>query len=162
MMGYLVVHKGLLSDNCLDFERLLNYMTVIQHGYKPIAYHNKTHAADLCQTFNYFCKQGLAETCALDNKEMISLFVAACCHDFEHPGVNNGFMVNIKDPLATCHNDVSVLEAHHIAASFALMQSDEKLNWMQKYTPDDYKRMRKLMIDAVFATDITKHFGDVA
>jgi hypothetical protein len=33
---------------------------------------------------------------------------------------------------------------------------------MSKYKVDDYKRMRKLMIEAVFATDITKHFGDVA
>lgn len=33
---------------------------------------------------------------------------------------------------------------------------------MAGYSPEDFKRMRKLMIDAVFATDITKHFADVA
>jgi hypothetical protein len=33
---------------------------------------------------------------------------------------------------------------------------------MHKYSAEEYKRMRKLMIDAVFATDITKHFGDVS
>jgi hypothetical protein len=33
---------------------------------------------------------------------------------------------------------------------------------MHKYKHEDFKRMRKLMIEAVFSTDITKHFGDVA
>jgi cAMP-specific phosphodiesterase 4 len=33
---------------------------------------------------------------------------------------------------------------------------------MHKYGTEDYKRMRKLMIDAVLSTDITRHFGDVA
>ena len=92
---------------------------------------------------------------------MLSLFVAATCHDFEHPGVNSVFLINMNDPMAIRHNDISVLESHHIAASFSLMNSSEKTNWMHKYSPEEYKRMRKLMIDAVFATDITKHFGDV-
>ena len=124
-------------------------------------YHNKTHAADLCQTLNYFCKAGLQEKACLDYNEMTALFVAACCHDYEHPGLNNVFLISVRDPMAIRHNDVSVLESHHIAASFALMQSSEKNNWMQNYSTEDFKRIRKLMIDSVFSTDITKHFGDV-
>lgn len=112
-----------MINNSIDFERLINYMMAIQRGYKGITYHNKTHAADLCQTFNYFRKQGLQEKCELDNQELTALFVAACCHDFEHPGVNNAFLSNMRDPIAVRHNDQSVLESHHIAASFELMMS---------------------------------------
>jgi hypothetical protein len=97
---------------------LINYITAIQRGYKNVTYHNKTHAADLCQTFNYFCKSGLEEKAALDYSELISLYVAACVHDYEHPGVNNVFLSSISDPMALRHNDISVLESHHIAASF--------------------------------------------
>lgn len=159
---YLLSHNGLLNSSVLDFERLLAYINAVQRGYKNITYHNKTHAADLCQTFHYFCKAGLEQKAALDPTELVSLYVAACCHDYEHPGVNNVFLSNVKDPMAVRHNDISVLESHHIAASFKLMLSDERLNWMHLYDANDYKRMRKLMIDAVFSTDITKHFGDVA
>lgn len=159
---YLLTHNGLLGSAEMDFERLINYVTAVQKGYKNVTYHNKTHAADLCQTFNYFCKAGLEEMAALDNTELVALYVAACCHDYEHPGVNNTFLSNIKDPMALRHNDISVLESHHIAASFQLMLSEDRLNWMQKFDVLDYKRLRKLMIDAVFSTDITKHFGDVA
>lgn len=59
------------------------------------------------------------------------------------------------------HNDISVLENHHIAAAFALMNAEEQNNWMHKFKTDDFKRMRKLMIDVVFATDMSKHFGEV-
>lgn len=33
---------------------------------------------------------------------------------------------------------------------------------MQHYCPGDFKTMRKLMIEAVFSTDISQHFGNVA
>jgi hypothetical protein len=106
-------------------------------------------------------KGNLEEVSGLDHMEMISLFVAACVHDYEHPGVNNVFLANIQDPIAVRHNDISVLENHHIAASFALMNADEQNNWMHKFKTDDFKRMRKLIIDAVFATDMSKHFGEL-
>ena len=104
---------------------------------------------------------GLEEVASIDHIETISLFVAACVHDYEHPGVNNVFLVNIQDPIAVRHNDISVLESHHIASAFALMNAEEQNNWMHKYKSDDFKRIRKQMIDAVFATDMSKHFGEL-
>lgn len=161
VLSFLITRKGILGSTNIDFERLMYFTTLIQSGYRGISYHNKTHAADLCQTFNYFCKAGLEEKAALDHNELTALFVAACCHDYEHPGVNSVFLINIKDHMAIRHNDISVLESHHIAASFAVMNSSEKSNWMHKYTNEEFKCIRKLMIDAVFATDVTKHFSEV-
>lgn len=162
MLSYLVVNRGLLNDSPVDFDKLMNYMVAIQNGYRNVTYHNTTHAADLCQTFNYFCRAGLEQKCALDNNELTALFVAACCHDYDHPGVNNSFLVNLHDPIALRHNDISVLEQHHIASSFEVMHRDSQRNWMAAYSKENVKRLRKLMIDAVFSTDIIKHFGDVA
>lgn len=42
------------------------------------------------------------------------------------------------------------------------MKSKDQYNWMQHYCPGDFKTMRKLMIEAVFSTDISQHFGNVA
>lgn len=140
----------------------MNFIRAIQGGYKKITYHNKTHAADLCQTFNYFLIGGqVRETIKLDNLECIASYVAACVHDFEHPGVNNVFLVNKNDLIAVRHNDVAVLENHHIAATFELMQSKEDFNWAIRYHPSEFKRLRKIMIQTVLATDMSKHFSDL-
>ena len=57
--------RGILSDvQELDVESLVRFILLIQRGYKDISYHNKTHASDVCQTFNYFCIGGdLMELC---------------------------------------------------------------------------------------------------
>jgi len=90
----------------LDIHKLINYAAKIQAGYKNVAYHNKTHGADLCQTVNYFFTHGqLGEKTKFDEFEYLALLTAACVHDFEHPGVNNVFLVKMQSPLAVRHND---------------------------------------------------------
>ena len=34
-----------------------------------------------------------------------SLSLAALCHDLDHPGVNNDFLINSADPFALLHDD---------------------------------------------------------
>ena len=36
----------------------------------------------------------------------------------------------MNDQMAIRHNDISVLENHHLAAAFQLIESDEAHNWM--------------------------------
>ena len=81
-----------------------------------------------------FCIEGgLGEKLKLDALEYLGILTAACCHDFEHPGVNNPFLQKIQDPIAIRHNDTSVLENHHIAASFELMLGNPNNNWAYKF-----------------------------
>jgi hypothetical protein len=56
--------------------------------------------------------------------------------------------------------DVSVLENYHIATSSAIMQ-DPKYNILEKYSREDYKRSRQLMIACVLGTDMSKHFSEL-
>jgi hypothetical protein len=55
-----------------------------------------------------------------------------------------------------------VLENHHIASSFSVMQSDSKYNIHEKMSKDDYKKSRQIMIGCVLATDMSKHFAECA
>jgi hypothetical protein len=106
----------------------------------------------------------------MDEIDLFSLIVAGGCHDHEHPGFNNVYLTETKDPIATRYNgnhlvnqlilDQSVLENHHIASSFAVMQSDPKYDILDKFKKDDFKRARSLMIGSVLATDMSKHFGE--
>ena len=46
------------------------------------------------------------------------MIIGGACHDHEHPGVNNVYLVETRDDVAIKYNDVSVLENHHVASSF--------------------------------------------
>ena len=46
------------------------FVRALEAGYKDITYHNQTHAADVCQTFNYFVTEGgMKEKLKMDNLE---------------------------------------------------------------------------------------------
>lgn len=91
---------------------------------------------------------------------MMSLIVAGACHDHEHPGFNNPYLIDVRDQIALRYNDVSVLENHHIASTFAVM-TDPKFNILDKLSKEDFKRSRKVMIDCVLSTDMAKHFAEL-
>lgn len=87
------------------------------------------------------------------------MLLAACCHDHEHPGFNNLFLIETRNDLALRYNDVSVLENHHVASSFALIAND-KYNLVKRFTKDDFKKFRKIMIGCILETDMSKHFAE--
>lgn len=61
--------------------------------------------------------------------------MAASCHDLDHPGFNNIFMIEKKDEIAVRYNDLSVLENHHVASSFAIL-SEEEYNITKSFPKD--------------------------
>ena len=64
----------------------------------------------------------MLEKAALDDLELASMIIGGACHDHEHPGVNNVFMMESRADLAIRYNDVSVLENHHAASSFEVLK----------------------------------------
>jgi len=139
------------------YDRYMNFLAQIDHGYKNVTYHNKTHAVDVAQTFYYFCSTcNLIEMCNLDEVDMFALITAAACHDFKHPGYNNAFMTASRDQLAILYNDQAVLENMHIASSFALIKDDS--NFLEELDEPLFRRIRSTMISSVLATDMARHF----
>ena len=55
---------------------------------------------------------------------------------------------------------MSVLENHHIAASFMAMQEPGH-NILEHFGKDEYKRARAVMVGSVLATDMSKHFSEL-
>lgn len=92
---------------------------------------------------------------------MFSYILAAACHDVNHPGFNNIFLIEKRDEIAINFNDISVLENYHIATSFQIL-SDSEFNILKNFSKADFKRIRKLMIDAILSTDMSKHFKESA
>lgn len=56
--------------------------------------------------------------------------------------------------------DVSVLENHHAASSFAVM-GEPNHDVFGSLSKDEQKRARSLMINAILGTDMSKHFSEI-
>jgi len=59
---------------------------------------------------------------------------------------------------AVLYNDRSVLENHHAASAWRLMQSDPRFAWLVNLGYADFKRFRFIIIEAILATDLKRHF----
>ena len=80
----------------------------------------RTHAASVLH-YAYHLTRSPGGMKSLDIVEEImeaALYMAAICHDYDHPGVTNDFLIRTHDPLAIYYNDRSPLENHHAAGSF--------------------------------------------
>ena len=89
--------------------------------------------------------------------EVLAMYTAAAIHDFDHPGVNNNFLIATGDPRAMLYNDKSVLENHHCASAFQVLLKKEN-NFLEKMDKKTFKALRTNIVDMVLATDLAKHF----
>ncbi|TNN52531.1 cAMP-specific 3',5'-cyclic phosphodiesterase 4D [Liparis tanakae] len=88
--------------------------------------------------------------------EILAALFAAAIHDVDHPGVSNQFLINTNSELALMYNDESVLENHHLAVGFKLLHQDH-CDIFQNLAKRQRQSLRKLVIDMVLATDMSKH-----
>jgi len=90
----------------------------------------------------------------LGHLDELALLLSALCHDLEHPGTTNAFQINTGSALAQRYNDASVLENHHCAVATAMLEASGVLATL---SADDRKALRKAMITAILATDMSVH-----
>lgn len=91
---------------------------------------------------------------------MMSLTIAGACHDIGHPGFSNVYLIEKKDDISVRYNDISVLENFHVATTFEILKVD-KYNIFSALSKEEYKRVRKMMIGAILATDMALHFAKI-
>ena len=63
---------------------------------------------------------------------------------------------------ALLYNDRSVLENHHAASAWNLFMSRPEYNFLVNLEHVEFKRFRFLVIEAILATDLKKHFDFLA
>ncbi|XP_030608392.1 cAMP-specific 3',5'-cyclic phosphodiesterase 4D isoform X3 [Archocentrus centrarchus] len=135
-------------------------MTLEDHYHSDVAYHNNIHAADVVQSTNVLLSTPALEAVFTDLEILAALFASAI-HDVDHPGVSNQFLINTNSELALMYNDLSVLENHHLAVGFKLLQEDN-CDIFQNLNKKQRQSLRKMVIDMVLATDMSKHMNLLA
>lgn len=86
-----LMNKHNLFESCkIAPDKFFTFMRRVHNSYNNVTYHNKTHAADVCQNAYYFCMScEFLEKSQMTDLEQTAMLVATSCHDLGHFGVNN-------------------------------------------------------------------------
>lgn len=154
-------NRELVSIFQIPAEKLVSLLLTLEDHYlKDVPYHNSVHAADVTLSMNTLLNSPALEG-VFTPLEIMSAVFSAAIHDVDHPGLTNQYLINTSSELALMYNDESVLENHHLAVAFKFLQNPDcdifvNLNRKQRQT------LRKMVIDMVLATDMSKHMSLLA
>lgn len=158
IMGKYLMKKWSLNESLDIPEAVSDSLFIkIEEGYNKNPYHNACHAADVLHSMLFFILNSFLIH-SLNDIDIISCIISALSHDIQHPGVTNRFLINTRDSLAMEYNDNSVLENMHASRIFSILSSKESDIFINLHT-DIYFRARKLIIEMILGTDMTKHFN---
>ena len=167
-MGQLVfthIIETINIENVLKIDTgiLSSFISEILKGYDiSLPYHNDIHAVDVCQTlFSWFSGFQLIRNFDLSTYDLLALYTASLVHDYKHPGLNNNYILNTQSELSIIYNDKSVLENWHVAQAFKTLLKPQN-NIFAELSLDEFKDMRKRIIEAVIATDMSTHFKSIS
>ncbi|KAK9831575.1 hypothetical protein WJX74_000880 [Apatococcus lobatus] len=156
---FFIKGSGLMTAFNICENQLVNFLQQIEAGYPDNPYHNRVHATCVLQVMHLLMQNGLIKLGVLQDVMVLACYLAAICHDFEHPGVNNDFLIKTGNRKALMYNDISPLENHHVSASFMVAADRPQANIFQGMSEEDRGTIRASMIDLILGTDMKKHFG---
>jgi len=144
---------GLISSFGMDPAEVFAFFRLVERGYHSgNPYHTSLHAADVTQAIAVFCTQPCIAK-HLSQLELLAVLTAAVCHDLDHPGVNEKFLVSAGSHLAVLYDNVSVLENHHWRSAIACFVE----SGLTKYvTETQFAEFTDLVRSLVLATDISR------
>ena len=149
----------IVKSEIIERDILKNFLTEIVENYsrENAYYHNDLHAADVMQTlYTMLIKGNLKAKMKLDDLSKFAIIIGALGHDLKHPGQNNMFHITTRSKIAIRYNDKSVLENYHIANIFKIAKED-KYNIFKPFRPEEYRIMRRRIVEGILATDMKKH-----
>ena len=149
----------IVKSEIIERDILKNFLNEIVENYsrENAYYHNDLHAADVMQTlYTMLIKGNLKAKMKLDDLSKFAIIVGALGHDLKHPGQNNMFHITTRSKIAIRYNDKSVLENYHIANIFKIAKED-KYNIFKPFRPEEYRIMRRRIVEGILATDMKKH-----
>jgi AcrR family transcriptional regulator len=150
---------SLLRRFSVDEKTLQQFVNAVRAKYHENPFHNWRHAVAVMQaSFLILCHT--SATSMLTYQDIFACLIAALCHDIDHLGCSNGFLVATSHDLALRHNDDAPLERHHSATAAALLQ-DPRLDIFHSLDAEEKRRVRKVMVSTILATDMSRHFAHV-
>lgn len=143
-----------LFGECLfDQSCLLKFILTVRKNYRRVPYHNWTHGFSVANSIYCILK---CSPEVFKRNEALALYVGALCHDLDHRGKNNKFMLDTESPLAAIYS-TSTMEHHHFNQTVMILQQ-EGHNIFSKLLNEDYKQVLSYLKHCILATDLALFF----
>ncbi|XP_078234213.1 uncharacterized protein LOC110083215 [Pogona vitticeps] len=162
MMCELFSKYDLLTLFKIPIPCLISFASALEVGYNKYQnpYHNAIHASDVTQTVHsILLHTGIMHW--FTDLEILAIIFSTLIHDYEHTGTTNHFHVETRSETALLYNDRSVLENHHVSAAYHLLENED-MNILSNLTTDEWRELRRLVIEMVLATDMSHHFQQMS
>ncbi|XP_031631374.1 probable 3',5'-cyclic phosphodiesterase pde-5 isoform X2 [Contarinia nasturtii] len=140
-----------------DQMSLCRFTLTIKKNYRRVPYHNWTHGFSVANTMYTVIKRSEG---AFRPIERLALFIGSLCHDLDHRGKNNKFMLDTESPLAAIYS-TSTMEHHHFNQTVTILQQ-EGHNIFAKLNSNEYKQVLGLIKHCILATDLALFFPNKA
>ena len=148
---YSLTKRFQIPDDILE-----HYLTSLEFHYNPNPYHNACLGADVLHSLLFFITNSDVHK-FLTPTETMACIIAGLAHDVGHPGLTSRYLIQTRDPLAIQFNDISVLENMHCSIIFQFLAHPGQ-NIFENLDAEDWACARKVIIDMILATDMSKHF----
>ena len=156
---YLVNSFGLMEHFKIPNEVFLHFLYEISSTYNKVPYHNWRHAVDVTQFVSYQLRLSGVDK-ILTKLELLSLIIAAICHDANHDGFTNVFNEKAETPLGILFKNQSVMETHHCQVAIQIT-SKEECNIFQNLSNEEYTQVWTTIISLILATDMARHHASL-
>uniref|UniRef100_A0A7S0VYN7 Phosphodiesterase n=1 Tax=Hemiselmis tepida TaxID=464990 RepID=A0A7S0VYN7_9CRYP len=138
-------------------ETLRRWLDFVEDSYTDTEYHNCTHAADVLHGVFFMLTTCKVEK-FLSEIEILALLLSVMVHDLGHDGFNNAFHKHALTDRAIAHNDQSIQENFHAQTVFATMKEYDEINILSAFNAEQQAEIRRVIIQVVLSTDMSKHF----
>lgn len=140
-----------------DIDDMIRFTLTVKKNYRNVPYHNWAHAFSVAHAVYTVIKTAKHHFTPV---ECLALYVACLCHDLDHRGKTNAFMVKSASPLAAIYS-TSTMEHHHFNHTVTILQN-EGHNIFKYLTSDQYKQILGDVRQCILATDLALFFGNRA
>lgn len=141
---------------------MMRWVISVRRCYRPVSYHNWRHGFNVAHTM-FLLQDRMVKDKDFPNinnifndVEKFALVVASFCHDIDHRGTNNAFLIRAAAPLAILYN-TSTLENHHYDTCLRISSMDGN-NIFEGFTDEQFSFICEIMKHAILATDLALYF----
>ncbi|XP_021942634.1 probable 3',5'-cyclic phosphodiesterase pde-5 isoform X3 [Zootermopsis nevadensis] len=149
--------KDLFGLSRFDSDSLIRFTLTVRKNYRRVPYHNWTHGFSVANSMYSVIKHTQNTFKA---NECLALYIASLCHDLDHRGKNNKFMLDTESPLAAIYS-TSTMEHHHFNQTVTILQQKGH-NIFSKLSSWEYKQVLGYVKHCILATDLALFFPNKA
>ncbi|XP_037068397.1 LOW QUALITY PROTEIN: probable 3',5'-cyclic phosphodiesterase pde-5 [Pollicipes pollicipes] len=147
----------LFGTSRFDIDCLIRFTITVKKNYRRVPYHNWTHGFAVANMIYCIIKHNPD---VFKTIESLSLYVGSLCHDLDHRGRNNKFMLDTDSAIAAIYS-TSTMEHHHFNQTVTILQQ-EGHNILGKLSSSEYKQALSNIKHCILATDLALFFPNKA